>query len=162
MIFRLVVGLSVVCTGFATSGVRTESKLPIQETKVGDIALALLCWGVAGEGTDMDSSAMVTSAVGETVTVVSDKLTSEDGFGDSGFEGCAPSKNNRHKKSKVDNIVAQRIKRYNHTGQNSLDSTSYCSFQSLFSLTRFMLLLSLSLYCFTTNLKTIFTLSKLR
>lgn len=91
MIFRLVVGLSVVCTGFATSGVRTELRLPTPEPELCDIALALLCRGVAGEGTEMDSSAMNTSAKGETVTGVSEKITSEDGLGDSGLEGCAPN-----------------------------------------------------------------------
>lgn len=94
MILRFVVGLKVVCPGFATTGVSTESRLLVQEPEVGDETLALLCKGVAGESTELDSSATdAIDAVEDAVRGASVKLTSEDGLGDSGFEGCASNLN---------------------------------------------------------------------
>ena len=91
MILRLVVGLKVACPGFATTGVNTESRRsPVLEADVGETKAEFTCMGVTVEGVVVDSCTItltddVLDVDGETCV----KLTSEDGWGDSGFEGCA-------------------------------------------------------------------------
>lgn len=96
MILRLVLGLNVACPGFATTGVSTESRRSLGlDPGVGGTTAAPLCMGVAAKGVELDSNPTVfteavVDGVGDTCVI----LTSEDGLGDSGFEGRATVKIN--------------------------------------------------------------------
>ena len=82
MILRLVLGLSDACAEFVTTGVITATRMSFI-SELGD----LFCKGVAGMGVEFDPSALVfiVSVAGDVCAT----LTSEEGLGDSGFDGCA-------------------------------------------------------------------------
>lgn len=85
MILRLVLGLSDACAEFVTTGVITATRMSFI-SELGD----LFCKGVAGMGVEFDPSALVfIVSVADVAGDACATLTSEEGLGDSGFDGCA-------------------------------------------------------------------------
>ena len=88
MILRLVLGLKEACVGFDTTGVSTASRMQ-SISEPGDS----FCEGVAGMGVVSGPCASVfVDVVLERGACTS--LTSEEGLGDSGLDGCISITNN--------------------------------------------------------------------